>query len=632
MKRILLHILFYICTPLLLTAQEKNMIFGYTDSHLSLNLGLELEVNIQAAIEVPREVATLLKGAEITEIEIGIGNTPSKQSNYIFVCTSLENLKEGFQLPVKKLQKGWNTIILPKPHKLDGTPFFVGYKFCSKGDILSLDGQENDNHANWVRITQNEEDNSSSWNHQDGGRLNIKFKVVGKNLPVNYASLEKIVATKYATEKKSYPISIWLKNWASNVIKKIQADAFLDGKLVKTFELNNLNIPTNKLEHVELGDLKIQERGIHDLKIVLTKLNDQINNLATKNSKEIDNILTRSEYINRRVLMEHFSTMTCANCYSAHVSIDDALRYRQPIIHVIHHAGFTPDPLTTNEAEELTFFYSNGETKKVYAPGVMLDRINLSQYGATDGKTSTLGPVFFPQRNTLGKLIDERINRPAQIDLSLSSKFNSNTRELIVSVAPTVEEENLKILENKDLRINVFIVEDSIAGTQLYAPDPDNYIHNNVFRKAITPLWGDSYKLSNPLPTKEYSYIIPDDWDEAQIHIVAFITNCDNNNPNHWEVLNANEVRMNATTSTFPIIDSSLTNDTSLIRISGEKIFAESCKNSSVTIYDINGQRTLCAEDQELQEGVSLSHLKKGTYIVLWKGNNQQKAYKIILQ
>lgn len=162
-------------------ARSTQMKLGYTVGNLGLNLGYSFKLIIKGAIQLPAGELNRLSGASITKLRIAVGNNLSEQNNYVFITDDL-NGEFLYQQPVDRLEYGWNEITLDKPFEIDGRELFVGYRYESAGETLSLDGESDNNLANWIYISQTDE-NGGQWSHQSGGALNIQAVVEGDNLP-----------------------------------------------------------------------------------------------------------------------------------------------------------------------------------------------------------------------------------------------------------------------------------------------------------------------------------------------------------------------------------------------------------------------------------------------------------------
>jgi len=543
-----------LCIPTLLRAQGnyvydapgkvESMKIGYTDGNMSLSLGQYLNLVIQGAVEFPDSYMERLKGNRITALRLAIANELTQQDNYVFITDDL-NGPFLYKQKVEHLNAGWNEIPLDVPFEING-PLYIGFRYISYGERLSMDGREDNDLANWIRFTQNEEDPTSGWQHQSGGNLNFQAIVEGDNLPQHDVELQKLVAKKYAQTGGDMPISLVVSNRAAADINSLEVSCTVEGQEPVTLTADNLKIASGEIALVPAGNIVIQNDGIYNLNVKIEKVNGQEDENIADNSASIVNVISNKEYVNRKTLLEHFSTMKCPNCPNAHKMMEDALAYRNDVIHVIHHTGMGTDPLTIAPSSDYMLFYTNGRTGSYYAPAAMLDRTNLSAYGANDGQKSTPGPVFFPQRKSFGKLVDRSLSTHAYATVDIDRQYDPLTRTVNVKVSGIVPSGEISRLSGDNVHLNIFVTEDGVLSymAQAGASEGKDYVHNSVLRQVLTETWGDAvtFNEDGSYASGNYSFTIPEDSDAEKMHIIAFLANIDTDNPNNDKVCNANEI------------------------------------------------------------------------------------------
>lgn len=520
--------------------RATQMRMGYADGNQALALGLDAPVTVRCAIEFPESALQRLKGSRITALRFALGCTPSTQDNYVFVSADL-NSAPVYKQAVARLSGGWNEVKLDTPFEITGAPLYVGFRYNSSGNALSMDGRDDNALANWLSLTQSGDEASSEWVHQSGGNINLEAVVEGDGLPQNDARLEKLVAKRYAGTNADTPAALIVRNAAAADINSIEVTYTIEDQGTYTQTIDNLDIATNAVAVVPVHGIVFKHNGVANLDMTITKVNGEADENTADNSATEENIVSKKDYANRKVLLEHFSTANCNNCPEAHKLIEDALIYRSDVVHVVHHAGMGTDFLSIPEHDSYLCFFGTGN---VYNPAAMLDRTNMSPYGATDGVSgSTSGPAFFPRRATFGSILDQSLSSPALVTVDISRNYDAATRKLQVAVSGNVPAGTPSRLKASDLRLNIFVVEDSIYGKQLGAPDTQHYCHNGSVRKVLTGVWGDAVAFSGAdYQTDAYTFDIPEGWNPGQMHVVAFLANYNKADVNDCQVLNANSV------------------------------------------------------------------------------------------
>ena len=357
-------------------------------------------------------------------------------------------------------------------------------------------------------------------------------------------------------------------------------------------------------------------------------MNGEADERPDDNVITVKNIISPKDYTARKVLFEHFSTMQCANCPSAHAAIDDALRYRDNVIHVIYHAGFKTDALTIPEAETYMQLFTNGQTGSYYAPAGALDRVNMANYGATDGNRSTDCPAFFPRRETLGRLIDTRLSAAALVTVNINHSYDPATRRLTATVSGTVPNGSSSRLGATDPRLTVMVTEDSIEGTQkgVTVPMEGPYIHNRALRAVMSDVWGESVKFDGAdYASREFSITIPKEWNDSHLRLVAFMHDYDATSTANWQVFNADEVIVDHSAGISPVISDN--RDFDIAIIDGQIILPTDARD--VRIFTIDGRLADCISAPA--ESIPTCKFTKGIYIITAQTSKGLRHTKIAI-
>lgn len=524
------------------TVSQKSslMKIGYTEGDLNLSLGSGITYYIKGAIQFPASYMERLKGNKITTVRLALGGELSEQSNKIFISNKLEEIPLYSQT-VEKLNRGWNDIVLNTPFDITGEEIFIGFQYKSSGEVISFDGKEDNNYANWLAHSQTEED--LTWTHQSGGSLNLQALVSGEYLPQNDASLKEISTRKYAHPGSDTPVDLIIRNMGAADIRTLEVTCTVEDQEPVTLTIENLSIKSNDIGIAPLNNIIVDESGIYNLDIKIDKVNGVSDEDISNNTGSVKNIICKTDYTKRKVLLEQFSTMKCTNCPSAHKTLEDALKFKRDVIRIVHHAGFDTDLLTIPESEKYLFFFSNEKGGNYYAPGMMLDRTNLAKYGADNGNGGqSPGPAFFPRMESASKLIDQSLSTPALVSLELNKSYNSQTRLLTVSASGKIPAGNVERLNGDNICLNIVLTEDSIPGFQIGADNPGKYYHSHALRKVLTATWGDPIEFTgDEFHSKEYSFTVPEEWVDKQMHVIAFIANSDQVSSNNCKIYNAEE-------------------------------------------------------------------------------------------
>lgn len=596
-----------------LTDHSEEMRIGYAVAeNEGLNLGLYIHMIFEGAIEYQAPQTERLAGNYVTRIRFRVGNELTAQNNYVFITDDLEG-EPLMKQTVESVAYGWNEVVLDQPFLITSGPLFIGFRYESLGEVLSLDGEADDNRANWIRLSQDAEGATGYWNHQSGGALCIQAVVEGETLPQNDIRIERHNLRNYAGTKEPNPMSVVIRNMGAATVSSLDVRLTVDGEELPVRTIDGLNIGSNEIQTVNIGDLVMEYNNIFDVTVDIDRVNGMPDEYPDDNTVTVSNVISRKDYTSRKVLMEHFSTMQCANCPTAHATVDDALRYRDNVIHVIHHSGFGTDPLTTPEAEAYMKLFTNGSSGIYYAPALSLDRVNMSNYGATDGNHATEGPAFFPRRETLGHLIDTRLSTAALVSVAITHTYDPAARRLAVSVSGTVPNGSPSRLNASDPRLTVMITEDSIVGFQkgVVVPNDGTYVHDRALRHVMTGVWGDPVTFDgDSFDSGEYVMTIPAEWNDRRLRIVAFMSDYDPVTTANWQVYNADEVCVETSAG----ITSVSADRPSLNVAFTDGILILPAGSADPRVIAADG--TVAAYAAGLTDQMSLQHLAKGIYIV----------------
>lgn len=334
----------------------------------------------------------------------------------------------------------------------------------------------------------------------------------------------------------------------------------------------------------------------------------------------IQAMISSEKFVNKKVLLEHFTTTTCVNCPEAHTMLENMVGSDPNVVWVSHHAGYLNGDIYTTDIDTKYLAFYKATTSTPYAPAIMFDRVNLSGYGATDPNGSPApGPVFIPATNALVKgLLSVRADVPAFVTVDMDGAYDPDTRKVTVKVYGSV---NIPELMGANPTINVFLTESGIVGKQTGAgSSSNNYTHNRVFRDAITGAWGEAMTVAEDgTYSKTYEYTLKEAWVPENMNLIAFVSNVDTKDVNNCEVYNANATKL---TNNFTGIE--LGKDRAVsVYTNGSAIVVDG-EHTSVCIYDGMGKLmgVMGATESSFQIG-------KGIYMVKVMDGEQSFVRKV---
>ena len=334
------------------------------------------------------------------------------------------------------------------------------------------------------------------------------------------------------------------------------------------------------------------------------------------------------------ILLEEFSTAPCGFCPDGDLIAEKLIKDYPSIIWVTHHAGFGTDSMTINESKTIAGAFTT------FAPGAAIDR------GDYKIPTYTMPPYIAVSRQKWDTVCLAHLNDLSIVDVGITNSYNSTTRMFNC----TVDTKFSMVPESGDMRVNIYLVEDSVSkkgsgydqknylntqvGHRYYQKgDPIiGYVHHHVLRKVLTGSWGVSGVIpANPAPgvkySKTYSNIaIPANWKTKDMDVVAFVSYFNSNaamrpviNSNHKLLLDATLAGINNTTPKIANISVYPNPASDKVFIQGNFSDYDDCK---LQITNNTGQVIRLFNIDENRDGFSIENLPNGIYFYKIIGNN----------
>ena len=253
----------------------------------------------------------------------------------------------------------------------------------------------------------------------------------------------------------------------------------------------------------------------------------------------------------KRILLEEFSTAPCGFCPDGDVIAERLIKDHPSVIWMTHHAGFGTDSMTVAESKLIAGAFTT------FAPGACIDR------GDHPIPVYTIPPYIAVSRQKWDSVCVAHLGDAPVVDVKIVNAFNAVSRTLDCTVEATF----VSTPPAGDIRVNIFLVEDSVVGygkgfDQLnymngtpghpYYKKGDTivgYVHKRVLRSVPTTTWGISGIIpSSPELNKTYSYSRKDipistRWKENALDVIAFLSYY-NTDAKQRAVINANQRRM----------------------------------------------------------------------------------------
>lgn len=249
--------------------------------------------------------------------------------------------------------------------------------------------------------------------------------------------------------------------------------------------------------------------------------------LACASSSLIAQTIVSTSPQNKKILLEEFTGTGCPNCPGGHTMAANILAANPGNAFVLAHHPIGSS-YTTNDPMKHAFpsaFYAmpfiSSTTR--YMPSAIINR----RSWGSDGRISGVND-WTSRSNTIKA-------ESAPVNVGVLAVYNPISKQLTVTA-----EAYFTSAVSANTTINIMITEDGIIATQSGSSNP-SYVHNHVFRDALTAQWGDAITGSTGAATlKTFNYTFDNsskNYDMTKCKVVAFVRDASNE-----EVLNANGV------------------------------------------------------------------------------------------
>lgn len=544
------------------------------------------------ALYFPESRMAVCEGNYLESVWIYI-NAPASYVNSlkIFVSGSLDEPYDYVQQG-EPARFGWNEVVLDTPYQLDGSALYIGFEIDGASVSYAARRSEGDEFSLVDGVWQPYTD---IYSHAFYG------VVRGDNLPLHDVALECRVPFTYAVTGEGNVVEATITNNGLATVESLDFTFDLGGGSISQ-TVEGLSIPYLESQRVVLDGLVFHEAGEYDVTLTVSAVNGVADLDMTDNTSSSYHYVCLDSYTPRNVLLEIYSTELCSNCPAAHNGIDNIVDGNGRIIEVGHHSGYYTDGLTVDASVEYEWFYG-GHTS---APSILIDRTNrLARYPELRTYEDNNGPVM-GVGNSMAGALDDALATPAyaEIDVQVSNDLSADYRDLTIDVTGR----SLLPLPDDESVLYVFLTEDSIF-TETQAGSGGSYYHRHSLRSCLSDTWGDAVDLAGGF-TETYQFSIPDEWDMARMHVVAFVAHSDSEDYNDNEVYNTSSVALRRFMPQSSIADG-VAADTGIIYDGHSLMLPGDC--IGVDVCSLSGVRLLSSSAGHHR--LSVEGLDDGVYI-----------------
>lgn len=622
--------------PLDLTTPMANEnVFGYCIDECQgispTNISSE-GVEVALAIYIPENTAQQLKGNTIDGLRVAFNNRYRRDVSF-FIMYDLEG-DTAYSLQNQRLQTvGWNNVEFDEPFEITGEAFYVGYRYhffnSLNVSMAYFDRVTMNPNACWSNI------DNRGWNNTDlaeFGALGLQLLMSGNASIGTDISMLDIIMPTSAMTRRDFTMQSIVRNMGNTPIDGYNLYYSIDGGEEVAVPLSDRTIAANATDTVSTV-INIDEPDIatHDITVRVETEGDP----NADNNSLTESILIYTTPVARKALLEEFTGMECAWCAEASDHIDTYLKQSNVdtstviVAHHVYRGNYYDYYSNENSIAYSSYFGMTG------APQMMINRSSF------DGQTLMYDVLGYNP----GTMVGIVLNRDCFTALSIETEYDEATRELNI----TVPVHNYAPLTGSNPTLNVWLTEDGQINWQNSGSGIiQNYEHNHVMRVYVTPAEGDPIETGVGVFEKTYTVTIPEElegynadsgesWKGStrlnadNMHVVAFISNFDTNNPFNCGVINANICEVGGSVNAIEDVVAGHGDAACNVYSYGDNIYVDGT-NVGIDVYTLSG--TLVKSINTTVDCVNASDLQSGLYIIKVKTSDDGESMvrKVLLK
>lgn len=508
----------------------------------------QTEYSQSAAVKITSNQLSLYSGNYIIKMAVGLAAheewTPQSVSKFTFWIRKTlkgENLWSKDYDVANIVFGEWHELVLDEYMLIDNKAqdLYFGYTIDCGGLPIGGDGNMTpDKNATWIYDCT-----GKKWmQYTNCGNFSIKAIVAGSNMPMYNLGIDALRTAEFVRPGVKFDAVANISNTVNKDVNSFDFVVYAKDK-EQYRETVALEKPLKKGQNhnIFFKDIQLTEEGSYDVVYTIENINGTEKDDSESDSRVEVSTSVSSEFVDKVVMLEMFSGTMCSNCPTGHKHLHDATDKlgAEKYVWAIHHAGYNASELTVDGSYDAVAFYG---AQMTYAPGSMLDRINLLNVGVTSSSGAT-GPVFsvneVGSRGVLEDYMEVVQKNMSPIALDVDFTLDAATRKLNVTVSGDL----LGDFAAGNLRVGVITIEDNIRGTQ--AGVAGKYMHTHIIRSFLTSAFGDVVSVSGGKINATFSQELKEKFVLDNMRLAVWVgKNGKNSDVNSFEIYQAYEVKL----------------------------------------------------------------------------------------
>ena len=475
---------------------------------------------IPVAIDITADELAMFQGSKIVAFRVGLSQSTTVSRVFIIPIGPDGMLGEMTEWACDVSEEGWNTIELDDPYLINLPGDYslrIGFDYEQKttsAKPISAVYAEDIVYPSYYFMSNK----WIVWNPNKYRNLSLQCICENHHFPTNIIRIKELTTKSLLKIGDELPYSFQLYKLSLGEVASGNCtfDVSIDGQVITTISnpetlTDNYQLVTNTLSTSGLSG------GQHTLTVTLTTVNGQPAEVPVK----ISTSFFSYEYAFSRQmhLMEEFTTTSCTWCPQGTDSIQKLHDMRGDIAWVALHLNYGnySDPLhITNQTDSILNYENiNG------FPEATFDRTI-----GVESDSQLYAMIAAISLDTISTFLDSIAEQPSWATVNVNSSYNSNTREAVITINGELAPE-FDVIMGSDSKLTVYLTEDGLVVPQMDAnyQTINDYVHNNVLRKALVSVKGVSIKRTSDTTYENvFTYNIPASWNADNMHVVAFIS------------------------------------------------------------------------------------------------------------
>lgn len=220
----------------------------------------------------------------------------------------------------------------------------------------------------------------------------------------------------------------------------------------------------------------------------------------------------------KNVLLEEFTGIHCGYCPQGHAIAQSMKTASKRVFAIAYHAGYYANPnsdepdFRTEEGDAICSFFE--------VSGFPSGMVNRDNQGGEAADCVLSRSLWVTRAKEILK------EQEAPVNLMVKSEYDGHNRQLKVHV-----EGYCRTAETDGLMLSVAWTQDGLTSWQNGGNMGLDYVHHDMLRDYLTPVWGDSLTEARQgqFFSRDYSVTLPETLKETevrgeQIHVLAFVS------------------------------------------------------------------------------------------------------------